>query len=117
MVFELAYPSKAGGNSRHCAGIFRSFFCQLARANPLTRPLRGPPATARDKTTTCNLLLCRYYSGPGIAEPKGMLTNLKRRCTMSPLLLMLLLSLVPFPVLAIAIVADRWMKAPTKAVS
>lgn len=31
---------------------------------------------------------------------------------MSPLLLMLLLSLVPFPVLAIAIVADRWMKAP-----
>ncbi len=35
---------------------------------------------------------------------------------MSPLLLMLLLSLVPFPVLAIAIVADRWMKAP-KAVS
>jgi hypothetical protein len=29
---------------------------------------------------------------------------------MSPLLLMLLLSLVPFPVLAIAIVADRWMK-------
>ena len=33
---------------------------------------------------------------------------------MSPLLLMLLLSLVPFPVLAIAIVADRWMKAPIK---
>jgi hypothetical protein len=30
---------------------------------------------------------------------------------MSPLLLMLLLSLVPFPVLAIAIVADRWMKS------
>ena len=36
---------------------------------------------------------------------------------MSPLLLMLLLSLVPFPVLAIAIVAERWMKAPTKSVS
>ena len=35
---------------------------------------------------------------------------------MSPLLLMLLLSLVPFPVLAIAIVADRWIKAPHKAV-
>ena len=36
---------------------------------------------------------------------------------MSPLLLMLLLSLVPFTVLAIAIVADRWMKATDKAVS
>ena len=52
-----------------------------------------------------------------LQSAKGMLTNLKRRCTMSPLLLMLLLSLVPFPVLAIAIVADRWLKAPTKAVS
>ena len=36
---------------------------------------------------------------------------------MSPLLLMLLLSLVPFPVLAIAIVADRWMKITHKTVS
>lgn len=36
---------------------------------------------------------------------------------MSPLLLMLLLSLVPFPVLAIAIVAERWMKATHKTVS
>lgn len=110
-------PSKAGGNSRHYAEIFRSFFRRLARANPLAGRLRGHRATAREKSTTCHLLLCRYYSGPGIAEPKGMLINLKRRCTMSPLLLMLLLSLVPFPVLAIAIVAERWMKAPTKSVS
>ena len=36
---------------------------------------------------------------------------------MSPLMLMLLLTLIPFPVLAIAIVADRWIKAPHKGVS
>jgi len=29
---------------------------------------------------------------------------------MSPLMLMMLLSLVPFPVLAIAVLADRWLK-------
>ena len=40
--------------------------------------------------------------------------QLKRRYAMSHLMLMLLLSLVPFPVLAIAILADRWMKAPRK---
>ena len=36
---------------------------------------------------------------------------------MSPLLFMMLLSLVPFPVLAIVILADRWMKGTQKAVS
>jgi len=36
---------------------------------------------------------------------------------MSPLILMLLLSLVPFPVLAIAIVVDRCLKSVPKAVS
>ena len=36
---------------------------------------------------------------------------------MSPLMLMLVLSLVPFPVLAIAILADRWLKATQKTVS
>jgi hypothetical protein len=36
---------------------------------------------------------------------------------MSPLMLMLLLSLIPFPVLAIAILADRWLRATQKAVS
>jgi len=36
---------------------------------------------------------------------------------MSPLMLMLVLSLVPFPVLAIAILADRLLKATQKTVS
>ena len=62
-------------------------------------------------------LLCRYFSGPGIANHEGMLTELKRRYTMSPLMLMLALTLVPFPVLAIAILADRWLKATQKTVS
>ena len=71
-------------------------------------------------------LLCRYFSGPGIANYEGMLTQLnmltqlkqiKRRYTMSPLMMMLVFSLVPFPVLAIAILADRWLKATQKTVS
>lgn len=33
---------------------------------------------------------------------------------MSPLMLMLLLSLVPFPVLAVAILADRWLRTAPK---
>ena len=36
---------------------------------------------------------------------------------MSPLMLMLVLSLVPFPVLGIAILADRLLKATQKTVS
>ena len=34
---------------------------------------------------------------------------------MSPLMLIMLLSLVPFPVLAIAVLANRWMKTANKA--
>lgn len=41
---------------------------------------------------------------------RTMLSHLKRRYGMSPLMLMMLLSLVPFPVLAIAVLADRWLK-------
>jgi hypothetical protein len=36
---------------------------------------------------------------------------------MSPLMLMMLLSLVPFPVLAIVILADRWLKTNHEAIS
>lgn len=36
---------------------------------------------------------------------------------MSHLMLMLLLSLVPFPILVIAILADRWLKAHHTAAS
>ena len=43
--------------------------------------------------------------------------HLKRRYAMSHLMLMLLVSLVPFPILVIAILADRWLKAPHKAAS
>jgi hypothetical protein len=46
-----------------------------------------------------------------------MLSYLKRRYAMSPLMLMLLLSLVPFPILAIAIVVDRCLKSAPKAIS
>jgi hypothetical protein len=47
----------------------------------------------------------------------NLVTQLKRRYPMSPLMLMLILSLVPFPVLAIAILAERWLKATQKAAS
>ena len=36
---------------------------------------------------------------------------------MSPLMLMVLLSVVPFPILAIAILADHWIRPTHKAVS
>jgi hypothetical protein len=42
--------------------------------------------------------------------PERMLKFLKRRFNMSPLMLMMVLSLVPFPVLAIAILADHWIR-------
>jgi nitrate reductase NapE component len=48
---------------------------------------------------------------------QNLLAQLKRRYPMSPLMLMLLLSLVPFPVLAVAILAERWLKATQKATS
>lgn len=41
----------------------------------------------------------------------------KRRSSMSPLMFMLVLTLVPFPILAIAILADRLFKATQKTVS
>lgn len=46
-----------------------------------------------------------------------MLRLLKRRFNMSPFMLMVLLSLVPFPILAVAILADRWIKQANKAAS
>jgi hypothetical protein len=45
----------------------------------------------------------------------NMLSDLKGRLRMSPLMLMMLLTLVPFPILAIAIAADRWRKPASKA--
>lgn len=36
---------------------------------------------------------------------------------MTPLMSMVLLSLVPFPVLAVAILADRWIKPAPKSAS
>jgi len=36
---------------------------------------------------------------------------------MSPFMLMVLLSLVPFPILAVAILADRWIRPAPKAAS
>ena len=61
--------------------------------------------------------LCRYFSGLGIANHDVMLTELKRRFAMSPLMLMLVLTLIPFPILVIAILADRWLRALQKATS
>jgi hypothetical protein len=77
----------------------------------------------RIESEAWNTLLCRYSSGPRIADDGGMLTRLnllmqlKRRYAMSPLMLMLLLSLVPFPILVVAILAERWLKATQKATS
>lgn len=36
---------------------------------------------------------------------------------MSPLMWMMLISLVPFPVLAVVILADRWLKSNREAIS
>jgi hypothetical protein len=36
---------------------------------------------------------------------------------MSPLMWMMLISLVPFPVLAVVILADRWLKTNHEAIS
>jgi hypothetical protein len=69
------------------------------------------------ESTTSDAPLCRYSSGLPIAEPEGMLSLLKRRFNMSPFMLMVLLSLVPFPILAVAILADRWIKQANKAAS
>ena len=71
---------------------------------------------AGDQSLTVSLL-SRYSSGLAIAEQERMIDKLKRRCAMSPLLLMLLLSLVPFPILAVAIIADRWLKSAPKTIS
>jgi hypothetical protein len=45
-----------------------------------------------------------------------MLTRLQRRYGMSPLMAMIVLSLVPFPVLAMVILVDCWIR-PAKTVS
>jgi hypothetical protein len=47
----------------------------------------------------------------------SVLNQLKRRWNMSPLLLLMLISLVPFPVLAVVIVADRWIRQHREALS
>jgi hypothetical protein len=52
-----------------------------------------------------------------LQKQERMLDKLKRRCAMSPLMLMLLLSLVPFPILVLAIIADRWLKSAPKTIS
>jgi hypothetical protein len=62
-------------------------------------------------------LLCRYSSGLRIAPFGVMLKRLKWRWNMSPLMWMMLISLVPFPVLAIVILADRWLKTNHEAIS
>ena len=36
---------------------------------------------------------------------------------MSPLMLIMLISLVPFPILAVVILADRWMRPNQAAIS
>lgn len=46
-----------------------------------------------------------------------MLWPLKAKPKMSPLMVLLLLSLVPFPILAVAFLTNRWMKPAPKAVS
>ena len=61
---------------------------------------------------------CRHSSGPAIALLIGMYEELKRRWNMSPLLLVMLLTLLPFPVLLVVLVlADRWRKPNHQATS
>ena len=93
-------------------------FSLLLRVNDLDRTGQTSFRIERARHQTLAApLLCRYSSGLRIAEEERMLDKLKGRCAMSPLMLMLLFTLVPFPVLAIAIVADRWLKSAPKATS
>jgi hypothetical protein len=54
--------------------------------------------------------LDRFRPGLGIAFGVALFEELKRRWNMSPLMLVLLVSLVPFPLLALVVLAERWMK-------
>jgi hypothetical protein len=65
-----------------------------------------------------SLLNPRFVGIPlalALQKTSNMLSDVKGRLRMSPLMLMTLLTLVPFPILAIAIVADRWRKPASKA--
>jgi hypothetical protein len=65
-----------------------------------------------------SLLNPRFVGIPlalALQNTSNMLSDLKGRLRMSPLMLMMLLTLVPFPILAIAIAADRWRKPASKA--
>lgn len=62
-----------------------------------------------------------FFVGNPLALPLhnhgDMLRRFKERFNMSPLMLMVLLSVVPFPILAIVFLADRLVKAGPKAAS
>jgi hypothetical protein len=106
-----------GGNYWQYTKIFRPFSFHWVRILALHRGEMG----LRDKRIVFQSLPTPRFVGIRLAlalqKSWNMLSELKRRFHMSPLLLMMLLALVPFPILAIALVADRWRKPPSKAVS
>ena len=117
LITDRSDPSEGGGNSRPMTRNFRPFLCLFGTHQSANRPSTSLPN--KD-------LMDQRFGAPifvvislvlALHNHRDMLTRLKRRVSMSPLLLMLLLSLVPFPVLAIALLANRLMRAANKAMS
>ena len=83
---------------------------------PLPSRLTGPQFRQRlVSAVESYALLCRYSSGPCIAHSLSMLhvrandLSAKEK-TMTPLMLITLISLAPFPILSVALLAGRWLK-------
>lgn len=71
--------------------------------------------TANRRLRTSNFVVIRLALA--LQTLRDMLWPLKAKPKMSPLMVLLLLSLVPFPILAVAFLTNRWMKPAPKAVS
>jgi hypothetical protein len=112
---EKGIPPWRGGNNRQDTKICRPFFPHGCAFNP-------PCSLKWCREANCfviqSLLNPPFVGIPlalALQNTSNMLSDLKGRLRMSPLMLMMLLTLVPFPILAIAIVANRWRKPASKA--
>ena len=108
-------PSEEGGNSCQNGGNFRLLF-HPASLLPLPSRLTVPQfRQGLVSAAKSYALLCRYSSGPCIAHSLSMLhvrakdLSAKEK-TMTPLMLITLISLAPFPILSVALLAGRWLK-------
>src|SRR5262245_3405769 len=117
-TYPTMAPSKVGGNFWLVIGKFPSLFALFhfplfrLRTSEQTQNSKLPPLSISSKMP----LLCRYSAGLGIAQFEVMLNQLKRRWHMSPLMSLMLITLVPFPILALVILVDRWVRSNHEAI-